>query len=655
MLYTSELKNQLEIDCKNCFMVGTLALGLDAYPRIGERNEPITIMKNSMDNTIVFYIKALSDEPNIISDNINKEYMSESVLYIGIDRYLRQDLLPMDYKYSKDSNERIKVIRNIFEGKLILFNPLINFKNGKDEPFKNLNIIEVDPDIKVDINSQFICVPIVNMDNVTFEQKLMLGSNIQLEEYNHYMLQPEYILCGDYIYTDFKSWDKHLENKKMWSCNKEQSKIKRIKFDRFSEKLDGKVIEVSHNLIFIESEYLVDNVQDMIENFGEHIGEEIISEEINDEVKFLRNLKQYTIENNLCYDYKDLINFHVSLKTNPLTIVAGMSGTGKTQLARAYAKVLGLSEEDGTLLFLPISPSYTEPEDLLGYLNVSNGLFMASETGLVDLLIHAEREPKKMHMVIFDEMNLSQVEYWFAPFMSLLELEEESRFLKLYGKNSICYNGEKYKSMLQVRDNIIFIGTVNLDETTKDFSDRLLDRANMVTLKKKTFASLKEEQENEKDKKYISTLYDFPTYSGWVNKEVKISQIYNDEELILFDKLHEIIQKYDNQKGVSFRIFGKIGHYLNNIPIDVSGEFTLNNREAIDIQIKQRLLTKIKGSEKQLEGLIGKVNLNDEIPQNGELYDFLISDEAQKVSDFQLTIKEICRKARELYLYGYTN
>ena len=78
----------------------------------------------------------------------------------------------------------------------------------------------------------------------------------------------------------------------------------------------------------------------------------------NEEVKFLRGLQKLTINNGLQYEFEDLVNFHTSLKTNPLTILAGMSGTGKTQLAYNYAKMLGLSEENNTLLFMPISPAY---------------------------------------------------------------------------------------------------------------------------------------------------------------------------------------------------------------------------------------------------------------------------------------------------------
>src|SRR5690606_13264081 len=136
----------------------------------------------------------------------------------------------------------------------------------------------------------------------------------------------------------------------------------------------------------------------------------------------------------LCYSQETLVNFHVSVKTNSVTILSGMSGTGKSQLALLYAKALGLLEdvtEYQRLLMLPISPSYTEPEDLLGYLNAATGLYVPTDTGFVDFLIGASKNPDKMHMVVFDEMNLSQVEHWFSPFISILELPQSERVLKL--------------------------------------------------------------------------------------------------------------------------------------------------------------------------------------------------------------------------------
>ncbi|WP_052356541.1 hypothetical protein [Faecalimicrobium dakarense] len=319
--------------------------------------------------------------------------------------------------------------------------------------------------------------------------------------------------------------------------------------------------------------------------------------------------------------------------------------------------MLGINEDNNTLLFLPISPSYTEPEDLTGYLNNTTGLYIASETGLVDLLVHAENNPNKMHMIIFDEMNLSQVEHWFAPFISLLELEPKDRKLKLYSKDAVCHNSIKYKHTLNIGDNIIFIGTVNIDETTKDFSDRLLDRANIVTLKKKKFTEFKNEKINSYNIGEVEKItYSHEEYRSWVAGTNGVEDLTN-QELILLDNLHDIIQIHDQQKGVSFRILEKICSYINNIPsiFDENDVETISRREAFDIEIKQRLLTKLKGTERQYGGLIGKLDINSKEISNSELYNFFNSEDAMKISDFELTKQEIIRKAKELSMYGYTN
>ena len=330
-----------------------------------------------------------------------------------------------------------------------------------------------------------------------------------------------------------------------------------------------------------------------------------------------------------------------------------MSGTGKTQLAKAYANVLGL-KEDENLLFLPIRPSYTEPEDIIGYFNASNCMYIPSETGLLDLLIHAENNPDEMHMVVFDEMNLSQIEYWFAPFMSLLELKEEERILKLYSKSVECKNGDKYKNSIKIGSNIVFIGTVNLDETTKDFSDRLLDRANIVNLSKQSFLEFSKEKKESQNNTYNESYYSATVYKSWKNTKNSL-EAFDENELMFLDNLHGLIQKYDKQKGVSFRILEKIGEYINNIPTDESKNLVISKDEAFDIEIKQRFLTKIKGTERQFGQLIGYFNDDSLDILNSELYDFFNSQEAMAISNFEKTKDEIRRKAKELTLYGYTN
>lgn len=714
---TIEKRKDLDVLKSNeTYLLGILAANYEEYPTLGETQEAVSIMKNKnynetlyfTDNTnVLFYIKSVSEEPEYISNMINTKCNSGE-LYVGIDRHHRNmDIYPFGYRdqntYNLLSSEEKKAeIFNEFNGKLVLFKPTISYDQNTGRVYKNIRIQQVLGHYKEGLF--YRSIPEVNLHPEAFESKLEKGEFIYLENYNNNMLAPEFIICHDYIYSNFQSWKKHEGNYKLWSCDKDQHKIRKTKITFNDEDYDYDVLDILDNLKFISDDFLSEHIYHLADegefvfknkytqikyveeeeeismmnddikcivddlnktNFGTHQLEveknkdyiDNIFKSTSTESKFLKNFKDYTIKHNLCYDMKDLVNFHVSVKTNPLTILAGMSGTGKTQVAKAYGETLGISKENNTLLFLPISPSYTEPEDLTGYLNTTTGLYVASETGLVDFLIHAENNKDKMHMVIFDEMNLSQVEHWFAPFISLLELNQNERQLQLYSNGAICHNNARYKNSVNIGDNIIFIGTVNLDETTKDFSDRLLDRANLVTLKKRKFVDFREEKIKSYNMSDIEKhTYSYEDYRSWVDNTNGVDDL-SVQELSFLDILHELIQNYDDQKGVSFRILEKISSYINNIPqvFDENENDIISRREAFDIEIKQRVLTKIKGSERQFGELIGRYEINTKAVINSELYNFFDSESALKISDFTLTKQEILRKSKELTMYGYTN
>lgn len=716
-----EKRKDLDILKSNeTYLLGVLGIdyNYNDFPTLGETQEVITKMKNrnwhdtiyDNDNTnILFYIKPVSEETEYITKFINQKCNSGD-LYVGIDRHHRNmDIQPFGYKDQStynllSSEEKKDAIFDELEGRLILFKPWIKYDQATNRVYKNVKIQQVLDDYRE--GTFYRSIPEVNMSTEIFESKLQRGEYIRLECYNNNMLAPDFIICNDYIYSNFQSWKKHDDNYKLWSCDKGQEQIRKAKIVFDEEDYDYNVLDILDNLKFVTEDFLNDKIYRLADegefvfsgsteekydirkqettDFNKETSTTDVNSSDNDlderesslldaednrgdidtifrststEAKFLRKFKNYTIKHNLCYDMKDLINFHVSVKTNPLTILAGMSGTGKTQIARAYGETLGINKENGTLLFLPISPSYTEPDDLTGYLNTTTGLYVAAETGLVDFLIHAENNPDKIHMIIFDEMNLSQVEHWFAPFISLLELKPHERYLQLYSNGAICHNNTKYKNSVNIGDNIIFIGTVNLDETTKDFSDRLLDRANLVTLKKRKFVDFIDEKIKSYNMDDIERYtYSYDDYRSWVDNSSGVDDL-SIEELNFLDKLHEIIQNYDTQKGVSFRILEKINSYINNIPqvFDENENDIISRREAFDIEIKQRVLTKVKGSERQFGDLIGRYDSNSKSILNSDLYTFFDSEDALKISDFTLTKQEILRKAKELTMYGYTN
>lgn len=375
------------------------------------------------------------------------------------------------------------------------------------------------------------------------------------------------------------------------------------------------------------------------------------------EMDFLdRLLHKAGYEYKMFYREEDLYAFHMSVKTNPLTILGGMSGTGKSQLARIYGETLGLTEGE-TMLFLPISPSYQDPNDILGFMNPTTNVFHESDTGLVSLLQHAADYPDQLHMVIFDEMNLSQVEHWFSPFLSLLEINGD-KHLQIFN-DSITEESGRYQSRIKLGDNLIFIGTVNFDETTKSFSDRLLDRTNIITPKKPPF-------------KETIAFYEKVHQSVPVSpepREVSASHLrgewrfaagdvglhlLNEYEIHTLDEIHSLMNENDPQKGVSFRVALAITDYLCNVPSDATGTPLLSRRELFDFQINQRILTKIKGIDTFAGPMVGEMSTPTDYV-DGSLAKLFKSDRAQMASDFTLSLKTLHNKAKELMMYGFTN
>lgn len=361
------------------------------------------------------------------------------------------------------------------------------------------------------------------------------------------------------------------------------------------------------------------------------------------EYSFIQYVKQILAEKELYIDESDIYNFHICVKTNLLTIVGGMPGIGKSQFVQAYAEALGLTFGK-EFIWVPVSPSYQEPHDVLGYLH-SNGIYMESETKLVRTFLEAAENPNQLYIIAFDEMNLSYIEHWFTPFLSLLQLERKNRILSLYAAD----NGKEQDvpSQIEIGDNVIFVGTVNFDETTKELSDRLLDRVNVVSLQKIPFCEMSMIERKVLNLPFAFSVSALEFRVNWVHRKAMLN-VFSEEELELLDKMHQLLFLYDASKGISFRVASAIANYLQNIPCDEGGTLLISREEAFDLQIKQRILTKLRGTE----ATIG-VLLREEGKKEVSLAQLLQSSLANCVSTFEHSLLYLKQKRRELELYGY--
>src|SRR5262249_38700610 len=157
--------------------------------------------------------------------------------------------------------------------------------------------------------------------------------------------------------------------------------------------------------------------------------------------------------------------------TRPFVILVGLSGTGKSKLSQLYAEALGHYER---YLRVSVRPNWNDDRYLLGYYNALTNEYMTEPT--VDTLIDANAQSDLLHFICLDEMNLAHVEYYFAPFLSALEGDrEEERTIPLLSKRvyqRLLDQGKQIDvpAQLALPPNLLFTGTINIDETTKSIS-----------------------------------------------------------------------------------------------------------------------------------------------------------------------------------------
>lgn len=175
--------------------------------------------------------------------------------------------------------------------------------------------------------------------------------------------------------------------------------------------------------------------------------------------------------------------FHTSLKAvelSPLTVLAGVSGTGKSELPRLYSRFGGLG-----FLSLAVQPNWDSPQSLFGFFNSVDNRFNA--TTVLRAMVQAQHAPDhetykhglsdRLVLVLLDEMNLAHVEQYFSDLLSRLEQRRgETRDVTL----DIDLGAGMPPYPLRLGRNVLWVGTMNEDETTKALSDKVIDRSNLI-------------------------------------------------------------------------------------------------------------------------------------------------------------------------------
>lgn len=489
------------------------------------------------------------------------------------------------------------------------------------------NLDNINPESTINLEEQSLINAINKVKDLISEYtpKISQLPTIESMEYSNKSIRDFALFVFDYFYG--KDWKEVIDN----SIEKE-SKINDIKFTsldfesfgRLIAKFDSKQTKESltsaNTIRYFDKEILIDGpnffyfttqwngkgeynlsfynlknfFEDKFPNYklknkdGKYVL--IKLEESKNESFNLINFQKSLEESGLLFQEKLTTRFISSLLTKPFVILSGLSGSGKTKLAQAFAQ--WICQDESQYCIVPVGADWTNREPLLGYPNaLKPDEYIKPDNGALDVIIQANKYPELPHFLILDEMNLSHVERYFADFLSVMESKGE---ISLFAEGTVN-NGVPAKLVLP--SNLFIIGTVNIDETTYMFSPKVLDRANAIEFRVtkneiETFFANRKEVDMDKLKTQGASMA--KNFMKLAERREFVEQDLTETHKTLVG-FFEQLKKTGAEFG--YRSASEIIRLINQLTVIDAG---LQPNEKLDIAIMQKLLPKLHGSRRKL-------------------------------------------------------
>jgi len=307
-----------------------------------------------------------------------------------------------------------------------------------------------------------------------------------------------------------------------------------------------------------------------------------------DEIKDLEGFAEYVRDRMafdpntgkvLYYSKEDVRSFLGGLAMSRLHLLQGISGTGKTSLPLAFTRAIGAGSE-----IIEVQAGWRDRQDLIGHFNTFERRFYESK--FLQALYRASTPLYRdtPFIIVMDEMNLSHPEQYFADILSALERDKNLQSIVLMtasvdpSPRLLSENGKE----LKIPENVWFVGTANLDETTKDFADKTYDRAHVMELPRhaESFAPRPLESQGSISLKALHNSFD------------SAMKKHQREATKAYEFLHETVGDILGQRfqvGWGNRLERQMGFYVP-VVISTGG----NVGEAIDHILSTKLLRKIR-------------------------------------------------------------
>lgn len=272
----------------------------------------------------------------------------------------------------------------------------------------------------------------------------------------------------------------------------------------------------------------------------------------------------------LYYTHTTIRQFFAGMATSKIIILEGISGTGKTSLPYAMAKFF-----NNNAAICSVQPSWRDRSELIGYFNEFTKKF--NETDFLSCLYETTLR-EDPNFIVLDEMNLARIEYYFADFLSIMEMPDVAEWKIDLIPSSLPSDPKNivYGKLL-VPQNVWFVGTANNDDSTFTITDKVYDRAVALELNQKaSYFDAETTQTQTVSAAYLEALFD----------KAQTETPIKPESMALISELDQFVQK-------NFKIsFGN--RILKQIKLFVPAYVACggSETEAVDFMVKSKILRK---------------------------------------------------------------
>jgi hypothetical protein len=253
------------------------------------------------------------------------------------------------------------------------------------------------------------------------------------------------------------------------------------------------------------------------------------------------------------------------------------------------------SERAKRHVLIPVRSDWTDPRGLIGYFNPITHRY--ASTPFLDLLLDARDDPANPYIVILDEMNLARVEYYFSDFLSALESGES---IVLKPADDLAEDDDDERAVpreLVIPSNVVFVGTVNVDETTHAISPKVLDRANVLEFNEVYLDRVLTDEAEPAPSNFRFSNPAIPA-SALIRSGDISSDVYGRARNLTavteaLATVEDLLERYNRHFG--YRVIREILQYVGHSVELVDGPEDDVSRTAFDLQLMQKVLPKLNG------------------------------------------------------------